>query len=299
MTIRVRGLACALVALGVAGSCSGCRTLGKQEVVSQSVTQGRQLTQQGVNAMERGDWKRAESLLEQAVVTSAKDADARSNYAQALLHRGAQQQALAQLEAARELVPADPGLAVRAGEVYLALGQSQRAWQLTDEATRLDPKFAPAWELRGRLASTQGQPREALAAYQRALGYAPQSEAIAMRLAEVYRQLNEPERALAALQAVAERYPPGEEPQQILHLEGLALSAMGRHDDAARTLALAAGRERPTADLLCHLAEAELAAGRAPYAQYALQQALSLDPNHAASRNLSARLATAARPVIR
>ncbi len=118
-------------------------------------------------------------------------------------------------------------------------------------------------------------------------------------IAETYRQLNEPERALLALQTLADRYPRGEEPQEVLLLEGLALSALSRYDDAARVLAQATQRERPTADLLCSLAQAELMAGRAPHAQYALEQALALDPNHGPSRALSARIATAGKPIVR
>lgn len=290
---------CALASAVLCALSVGCRSLGSQEPVSKSVAMGRQLTQQGVNSMERGDWKRAESLLEQAVATSTCDTDARRNYAEALLHRGAKEAALAQLEQARQLTPGDPALAVRAGEVELELNHADRAEQLAGEALRLDPKFAGAWALRGRVAAARGQPSQARADYQRALGYAPDDEQVTMALAEAYRQLNQPERALAALQAVADRYAPGEEPQQVLHLEGLAFSALGRHDDAARLLSAAAQRERPSADLLCHLAQAELAAGRTPHAQYVLQQALALDPGHGPSRALSARMATAARPITR
>jgi tetratricopeptide (TPR) repeat protein len=280
-------------------ACAGCRTLGSSEPVSKSVALGRQLTQQGINAMERGDWKGAESLLERAVSTSAKDAQARRCYGEALWHRGAQALALTQFEEARKLAPADPMLTVRAGEIYLALGKTDDARRLVDEALRLDPKFAPAWALRGRVATAAGAHRLALADYQRSLGYAPDNYDVSILVAESYRQLNEPDRALVALQALADRYSPGDEPQQVLHLEGLALVALRRYDDAARMLARAAQRENPSADLLCHLAEAELMAGRAANAQYALQQALALDPRHAGSRALATRLATAPGAVVR
>ena len=271
----------------------GCRTLSNRGPVSQSVATCRQLTQQGTNAMDRGDWKRAESLLARAVQTSATDADARRNYAEALWHRGARQEALTQLEEARRLAGEDPGLAVRTGELYLALGRTADASQMVDEALRLDPKFAPAWALRGRVAGASGQTQAALANYQRALGYAPDDRDTTILVAEAYRQLNEPQRALAALESVADHYSPGEEPQQVLILEGLALGALGRSDDAARRLSQAARRDSPTPEILCRLAEAELLAGRAPEAQHALQHALALDPDHAASRSLAARLAMA------
>jgi tetratricopeptide (TPR) repeat protein len=253
------------------------------------------LTQQGINAMERGDWKRAESLLSRAVQTSASDVDARRNYAETLWRRGATQDALVHLEEARRLAVEDPSLAVRTGELHLALGQVSLASQLADEALRLDPRLASAWALRGRVESADGQLREALADYQRSLGYAPDDREVALRVAETYRQLNQPQRALLALQSLADRYPPGEEPQQVLYLQGLAMSALGRHDDAAQTLSLAAHRERATPEILFRLAEAELLAGRYAAAQEALQHALAMDPQYAPSRALAARMAVAQR----
>ncbi len=263
MSESVRNATLALALAWCAAAPSGCRSLGSQGPVAQSVVEGRQLTQQGVNAMERGDWNRAESLLERAVATSDSNADAHRNYAEALSHRGAKAEALAQLEAARQLPGCDPGLTVRTGEMYLETGQIARAGEMVDEALKLDPKFAPAWALRGRIATATGRPRNALADFQRSLGYAPDNYDAAILIAEAYRQLNEPERALVALQSLSDRYPPGDEPQEVLHLEGLALSALARYDDAARVLSQATQRERPTADLLCHLAQAELLAGRA------------------------------------
>ncbi len=261
--------------------------------MSQSVAVSRQLTQQGIAAMERGDWKRAESVLSRAVQTNA-DAEARRHYAEALWHRGARNEALTQMEEARKLAGEDPGLVVRCGEMYLALGQVSQAVERAEEALRLDPKHPQAWALRGQVASTNGRPREALADYQRALGYAPDDTQLALLVAEAYRQLNEPERALTALQALGGRYAAGEEPQQVLYLQGLALGALGRHDDAARCLAHAARRDRPSGEILYRLAEAEVRAGHAASAQLALQQALAVEPDHAPSRALSAQLSSTA-----
>jgi len=277
---------------------TGCRTLDRAPV-SQSVVEGRQLTQQGVNAMERGDWRRAESLLERAVATNAKDVDARRNYAETLWQRGAKTDALAQFEAARKLDDCDPALAVRTGEIYLALGQTNSASEMVEVALRNDPKFAQAWALRGSVSAGGGKQREALADYQRALGYSPDNYDFALLVAETYRALNEPEQALVALETLAERYPPGEAPQQVLHLQGLTLAALARHDDAARMLAAAAQRDRPNSELLYHLARAEFAAGRPQHAHYALQQALAQDPAHAPSQALAAQLTASNAPVRR
>jgi tetratricopeptide (TPR) repeat protein len=270
---------------------AGCRSLDRAPV-SQSVVEGRQLTQQGVNAMERGDWRRAESLLERAVATNAKDVDARRNYAETLWQREAKTEALAQLEAARKLNDCEPALAVRTGEIYLAMGQINSAREMVEVALRADPKFAKAWALRGSVAMAEGRQRDALADFQRALGYAPDSYEFTILIADTYRNLNEPEQALVTLETLAEWFPPGEAPQQVLHMQGLALAALARHDDAARMLAAAAQRDRPTAELLYHLARAEFASGRPQHAQYALRQALAHDPAHAPSQALAAQMAS-------
>jgi tetratricopeptide (TPR) repeat protein len=261
--------------------------------VPQSVATCRQVTQQGVNAIERGDWKRAENLLARAVEVSKVDPDARRQYAETLWHRGALPEALVQLEEARRLAGEDPGLAVRTGELHLAMGKVDVASRMADEALRLDPKFAQGWALRGRVAGATGQIRLALADYQRALGFAPDDRDLTVLVAEAYRQLNEPDRALAALQGAADSYAPGEEPQQVLYLQGLAMTALGRFDDATRSLSRAALRDRPTADILYHLADAQLLAGRVSEAQGSFQEALALAPDHPAARSIGARMAIA------
>ena len=276
---------------------AGCRSLGKHGPSAESVATCRQLTQQGMSATERADWKRGESLLARAVAACPVDADAHRQYGETLWHRGKMSEALAQFEEARRLSGEDGALAVRTGELYLALGRGADAGRMVDESLRLDPKFAPAWSLRGRVAAAAGETRQALADYQRSLGYAPESEEVAILVAETYRQLNEPDRALLTLQSVADNYSAGEEPQQVMYLQGLALAALERHNDAAGKFSQAARRDRPTAEILCRLAEAELHIGRVGNAQSSLQEALALDPNHAGSRALWSQMgATAASP---
>ena len=247
-----------------------------------------------MNASDRGDWKRAETLLRRATDACPVDADARRQYGEALWHRGAMTDALAQLEEARRLNGEDAELAVRTGELYLALGRTEDARRMVDEAMRIDARFAPGWTLRGRIALAAGDPRAALADFQRSLGYAPDSYDVAIQVAETYRQLNDPDRALLALQSAAENFAGGEEPAQLLYLQGLALGALSRYDDAARVLAQAARRERPTAEVLYRLAEAEVRSGRAATAQATLQEMLAIDPNHAAGRALAAQLSATA-----
>jgi tetratricopeptide (TPR) repeat protein len=185
--------------------------------------------------------------------------------------------------------------------MYLTLGKMGRARQAAEQALDLDPKFAPAWALRGKVLERSGDYRQALADYQRSLGYAPGNADVLLRLAETYRQVGVPSRALATLQSLIDTYPPGEEPQQLLYLQALALTALERYNDAVESLTLANQRGPHTAELQYRLAEAHLLAGRPADAHAALQQGLSIEPAHQASLALAERLrtgpaATAGRP---
>ena len=114
--------------------------------------------------------------------------------------------------------------------------------------------------------------------------------------AELYRQLNEPQRALQTLQSLAETYSPGEEPGQVLYLMGQAYVALGRYDDAVESLSAAVTRETPTAEMYCRLGEADLLAGHPDEAAAAARQALMLQPQHQPSRALLDRIELARQP---
>ena len=110
-----------------------------------------------------------------------------------------------------------------------------------------------------------------------------------LEVAELYRQMNQPQRALETLQNLADTYnTPAEEPQQVLYLMGLAYVALHRYDDGVQSFAAAAGRERPTPEILYRLAEAQWLAGHPAEAAATAQRVLALDPQHQPSRELLA-----------
>ena len=98
------------------------------------------------------------------------------------------------------------------------------------------------------------------------------------------------------LQNLSDTYGPGEEPQQVLYLLGLAYEAAQRYDDAAESFTTAIQHGQATPDLLYHLAEVQLAIGRPAAAANAAREAIAMDPQHQASRNLLGRLETAQQP---
>jgi tetratricopeptide (TPR) repeat protein len=170
------------------------------------------------------------------------------------------------------------------------MNQVDAAAAEADQAIRLNSKSAGGWQLRGQVAARRGNARQALADFHRAVSYAPHDRDLLLDLAETYRQLGRPQQALVTLQDVADTYSPGDEPQRILYLEGVALAAMGRSVEASERLAQARDRGPATAEICYQLAQAQASAGQADAARASLHQALQLEPTHVASQSLMSTL---------
>jgi tetratricopeptide (TPR) repeat protein len=271
----------------------GCQTFSRRGPVPKDVQNCRELSAEGMAAMDLGDWQRAEKLLDDAVRSCPVDAESRRRYAEALWHRGEANAAMDQLEEAARLAPDKPEVAIRMGEIYLSLDRWENARRAADQALAINRANPSAWSLRARANEANGDLRQAMADFQRALAYQPGDRATLEQLAELYRHMGQPERALTALQMLIDTYPPGDEQPRALHLQGLALAALHRHEAAVDSYDLAIRRGGPSPDLYCHLAESELAAGHSEQAQRAVEKALSMAPEHVAGRNLAERIQTA------
>jgi len=296
------GVASMAMAVSIAAAASvitvtgGCRLPGQTGPVPESLAASRQLTMQGNAALDQGHPSQALKHLAEAVEICPLDPDARRGYGEALWHEGRHEQAVAQMAEAARLTPDDAPLRVRLAEMHLAIGREDRAMEAAEAALDCNPKLASAWTIRAQLIATAGKPRQALADYQRALSYAPEDREVMTAIAELYRRLNQPAQALAMLNTLAETYPPGEEPAEVTRLQGMAYLALGRFEDAAEAYRTSLAGQRPTADLLCQLAEAEALCGRRDQAESAARQALALQPSHQPSRHLLENLRVASAP---
>lgn len=275
---------------------SGCKLTGRRGPVPEAVAAARELSQQGVAANQQGRLEEAQQLFARAVEACPTDVEARRQLAESLWQRGDALEAVAQMEQALQLDPENVALLVRAGEMYLVMRDTQRVRRITEKVLDLDVSSGPAWALRGRLREAEGDLDQALADYHQALRQMPDDKQVLHDVAELYRQRNQPQRALIALAHLAEVYPPGEEPAEVLYLTGLAYAALGRHDDAVESYYAASVRGQPTAELMYRLAEAEQRAGRPAAARANVQQALAIDPQHFPSRALYEQLQVAAQP---
>jgi len=245
------------VAVLVASCGAGCSLMPKRGPVPPEVADARRLCNEGLSAADRSDLIRAESLLEQAVQNCPVDVDARRHYADVLWQRGLEMEAVTQIAKALELSPADAGLSIEAGRMYLELGLFDEADRLAGEAVRLAPRNAEAWHLRGQVSLARGQAQPALADFHRSLALAAENRGTLLDTAEAYRRLDRPQRALATLAILGETYGPGDLPAEVLFLEGLAQEALGRPADAIESYQRAVSRGDAPPEAAARLAALE------------------------------------------
>ena len=269
----------------VAGGCKSLRGDPDENVIS-----ARQMSLRGLEAMEQGDLEQAEVWFASAVQTNPVDERAHVQYAELLWGRGMQDAAIKHLEESVMLSAGDPKLRVRLGEMYLARGEIEAALQQAERAIQDKRQLACAWALRGDVARSRGNLESALADYHRSLSYEGHCPHVQLALAEIYREMNRPRRALSTLETLAEHYPPDEVPPALLLEQGLALKTLGRHGRAVEVLAQAVQQGQPSADLLFHLADAQLTVGDDANARLAVLAALAQQPSHEPSRELMARI---------
>lgn len=297
LTSALTALRAASVALGLAllTTAGGCRSLGKQPV-AENVVEAREMSLRGLDAMQRGRHEEAEQLFAAAIKTCPVDERARRNYADLLWKRGEYGQAVKQMEEAVRLSGGDAGLLVQLGQMQLARGEHEAARQSAERAVAADRQRAAAWALLGDTQRVALDLDRALASYHRALSLEEFQPNVQEAVAELYHQQNKPQRALATLSALADRYGPGQVPTRVLVKQGVTLKQLNRYDDAAEMLstAIAQSGNQPDIQVLYELADAQVRAGEQANAVLTLRAALQQAPQHYPSQQLLLTLETGA-----
>ncbi|TWT39200.1 tetratricopeptide repeat protein [Blastopirellula retiformator] len=269
---------------------SGCAAFSRQGAAHQRVVNGRLLTQQGVDALQRGDIERAESLLAKAKKSCPVDVQTRSQYAEALHRKGDIDGAIVEMKEAIRISGDDAALMVRLGRIYYLAGRFPEANEQAQLAISKYPRHAEAWLLAGELAERQGNWKDAEASYLRCASYAEDLPPVHIRLARTQRHLSQPDRSLASLTRAERAYPQGEAPIELLVEQGYTCQAAGRYEAACNYLIAAMEKGAPTPELMSRLAQCELAAGRIARAEWALRQTLSMDPQNVRGREIAAEI---------
>lgn len=273
---------------------NGCCLWRAQNPVSKSIVESRQLVQQGVDALEHRRLDDAERYCSQAVRACPDDPQARRYYADVLWEQGRPKEALAQIDAALHNAPDDIEARLRSAEMRVITRDYDGALDDVRKVIDIDPKSGPAWAMKGRILREQGELQAALAATQRSLTYEPRRRDVLRQSADIYAALNQPSKALCALQALSDTYAPGEEPQDLFVAQGFAYAALDRKIDAAQSFRVACERGPASSELLLVRAESETAAGQSSEAYRTAQQAAALAPDDPRCREMLQLTAAAA-----
>ena len=264
---------------GVVFLASGCARFSRNSEDSIRL-ESRQLTLRGKAALQQQRWREAEGLLSRAVEIEPQSVQAHAQYGQSLWNVGDRKQAIHHMREAIRLSGGDPQLVVQLGQMQLTENQLTAAAQSASLAIQVRPHSASAHALRSNVLRRQGNLEAALAGYHRALSLQPDYPDVQIEVAEIYQQMERPQRSLTMLARLQEGYPPGQVPQRVLQLQGLALKSLARYDDAIERFVQAGRQGTMTADLFYQLAESHWLAGDRGNAQLAVTEALSLAPQH-------------------
>jgi len=270
---------------------TGCSSFSRSQALHRQVVEGRRLTQQGVDAMHRRDWERAEQCFADAKKSCPYDVQNRLHYAEVLWRTGRADEGIAEMRGALDLSPEEPAILTRLGRMYFDVGQMTTADSYTKQALEHDPRWSDAWILAGDLAMNHGDLDLAKRSYIRAMSHSGEElPKVQLRLADTYRRLSQPGLALACLSDIDPAPSDVALQVEVLTQQALAMRDQGRFPEAADRLERVADRGAADPDLLMVWAECELQAGRLARADWALRQCLEKDPAHQGGLELAARM---------
>jgi predicted Zn-dependent protease len=209
---------------------------------TRELTAARQMSLRGAEALQQKKYGDAESLFSEAIRQSPADERAQSGYAEVLLQKGQVQAATEHMTKAVETSGGNPDLVVRLGQMHLEQGELSSALVQADLALRNQRTHAGAWALKGDVLRQQRQLQDALDCYHRSLIYHSDAPQVQIALAEIYRQMGRPQRALATLNNLADHHSPELVPPRAWLLKGQALADLGEDAEAKRCLRLATHR---------------------------------------------------------
>lgn len=239
----------------------------------------RQSASGGLKAFHDGRLDQAKSLLFLAAEQNPSDPSVRENLARALYNSGDHQQAILQMQLAVDLSKGDPRLIVELGEMYLDVGQWIPARRQVELALAVNHRFAPAWALSGRTEKAKGNYREALADFQKALGFEPDMLPVQMLVVDTYQAMKEPHRALSAIEQILNKHPSDAIPEQLVVAKSVALMDLNQLRPAIDLLQTASNKKNASSEVFIQLSRAQLQAEQDSDARASLVRGQQAFPN--------------------
>lgn len=264
-----------LIAVSVTG---GCRTLGKSRQ-TRALTTARGLSIQGHSELQQQRYIEAEGTFAEALKHSEADERAHWGMAEVLWHQGQRQAAIEHMSLAAKLSGSRADLLVRLGEMYYSEGLLDDALAHADEALAGHRDNCSAWALRGKVIQDRGDLEDALYSYHRALHLQEHYPDVQLAVAEIYRKIGRPQRALHTLDTMLDTETGGEIPAEAWLLKGQALADLGEQADAKMLLRQAAlCCDEEDTKLLLDVAQSQIDFGDLAEARICLGRALHQNP---------------------
>ncbi len=196
-----------VILLGVGeGACIGCRAIEKR-LPDGRLVRGRQLSSRGADLLRRSRYSDAEALFCEAISSCPTDDRAHWGYATTLWSNNQTQAAIQHMQEAVRLSGNNPEYAVRLGEMYLAQGDKDGAEAQARQVLKTHRDRADAWALLGDAQSQKNDWSNAIESYHRALLIQPDYPKVQLAVAETYRRIGRPNRALATIDRMIDMHP--------------------------------------------------------------------------------------------
>lgn len=232
--LRMASSAAALTASLALGACSQSAKLLEKVNLSPPATQSQ------TQAPDAGgdDLQKATLYWGQEYSKQPSDLKTALSYARNLKAMGEKQKALSVLQQASALHDGDPELAGEYGRLALDLGQVGLAGRLLAIA---DNPAKPDWKVisaRGTVSAKQGDYKQAVAAYERALALSNNQPSVLNNLAMAHAMSGNATKAEELLRKAAAT---GETDAKVQQNLALVLGLQGRYDEAKTSIAAASG----------------------------------------------------------
>ncbi|MDG1874236.1 MAG: tetratricopeptide repeat protein [Mariniblastus sp.] len=269
-----------LLLLGLLVACSGCQTFSQfTQKSAPNIYSPKQWADHGLEAFQNGHLDKARGLFSRAAEQNPNDFRVRANLARALHQSGDRQRSIIEMQIAADLSNGDPEMLVELGQMYLDAGQWLPARRQVELALESNHLFAPAWALSGKTAKSKGNYEQALADFQRALGYAPELTDVQLEIVDTYQRLGKPLRALSAAEQLLSKHPNDEQPESAIIAKGIALIELDQIGPAIDLLQAASERKNASSQIFVQLSQAELLANNLSKARLALARGKQNFPN--------------------
>ncbi|HKW57657.1 MAG TPA: tetratricopeptide repeat protein [Candidatus Acidoferrum sp.] len=180
----------------------------------------------------RNERDKAESVLRTLLKTDPENEPAVEQLTQILLDEGKSPDAVSLLEGVTSRTPS-PGLLDLLGDAYTQTHNLSKAEAAYRKAAELDPSEANHQRGLGQTLLSEEKYQEALEVYQKLSDLMPDDSDVYLRLAQIYRELHQLDKAEENL-LKARQYAPGS--LEVMYNEAMLYEAQGRYDDAIRVL---------------------------------------------------------------